>query len=287
MGPLFAHLNAERAHTYSLVLASAGIAHTVRRRDRLWTITVAQHDRSAAQRAVSLYLAENPTHPDHPGPPATPYPPSWSALYAALLLGTVHFAVTGTGQQPLFFTTYGADARLILEGQLYRCITALLLHSDWAHLLGNIAGAALFGTVAARLYGWGFSWLLIVLAGAFGNAGTAWWYGAHHLSVGASTGVFAALGLCATAAFRYHRQYRSRRLRPWLSLAGALALLGWLGTSPRSDLLAHLFGLLCGCGLGLLSVKPLRRWIGRPLQPVAFTLVCTLILGSCLWGALY
>lgn len=258
------------------------------RRSRWWSITVAQQERRAAQRAISLYLNENPIHQDDPDALSALHPHSWSAVYAAILLATVHIAIAGTKRQPLFIGTFGADAGLVLDGQIYRCITALLLHSDWAHLMGNMVATALFGTFAARLYGWGLSWLLIVAAGALGNAGTAWWYGDLHLSIGASTGIFAALGLCAASAFRDVRQFRSRRRHPWLSLAAALALLGWLGTSPRSDLLAHLFGLVCGCCIGIIWVRYLSKYlngsISRPLQTTAFAVMSSLLLGSCCWG---
>ena len=288
MVPLFAHLNRDRAQTYSLVLASAGIAHAMHRRSHRWSITVAQHERNAAQRVISLYLIENPIRQADSVALSPPHPNSWSAVYASLLLATVHIAIAGTGQPSFFISTFGADAGLILDGQIYRCITALLLHSDWAHLLGNMVATALFGTFAARLYGWGFSWLLIVAAGALGNAGTAWWYGDHHLSIGASTGIFAALGLCAASAFRDVSQFRSRRRHPWLSLAAALALLGWLGTSPRSDLLAHLCGLVCGCCIGIVCVRYLSKYlyglISRPLQTVAFAVTSAVLLGSCWWG---
>ena len=288
MVPLFAHLNSDQAQTYSLVLASAGIAHAMHRQGSRWGITVAQHERGAAQQAISLYLSENPISPEHPAAFSPRHPHSWSGLYAALLLAAVHIAIAGTGQQALFITTFGADARLILVGQAYRCITALLLHSDWAHLLGNMAATALFGTFTARIYGWGFSWLLIVATGALGNACTAWWYGDHHLSVGASTGIFAALGLCAASTFRGYKHFRSRRRHPWLPLAGALALLGWLGTSPRSDLLAHLFGLVCGCCIGVACATYLSKYLNGsirlPLQTVSFVLMSSLLVGSCWWG---
>ncbi len=286
MVPLFAHLSAERAQTYSLVLASAGILHVTHRRDGRYAITVAQPDRGPSQRTISLYLKENPIGADQADTLSPPHPRSWSAIYAALLLAAVHIAVDATRQQEIFIAAFGADAGLILNGQAYRTITALLLHSDWAHLLGNMAGTLLFGTFAARLYGWGFSWLLILATGALGNAVTAWWYGDHHLAIGASTGVFAALGLCAATAFRRYRRHRSRRLRPWLSLAAALALLGWLGTSPRSDLLAHLFGLFCGFCIGALCIRWLERPTGWPLQAAAFIVMCLMVLGSCWWGSL-
>jgi len=50
----------------------------------------------------------------------------------------------------------------------------------------------------------------------------------------------------------------------WIIVAASLALLAFLGTSPDADLLAHLFGLLVGGGLGLVAV-PAQRWPVRPL----------------------
>jgi len=47
-------------------------------------------------------------------------------------------------------------------------------------------------------------------------------------------------------------------------VAASLALLALLGTGPGADLLAHLFGLLVGGGLGLVAA-PALRWSLRPL----------------------
>jgi rhomboid protease GluP len=72
------------------------------------------------------------------------------------------------------------------------------------------------------------------------------------VSVGASTAVFAALGALALLP--------GRRA---LQLAGAVALLGFLGTGKRADLAGHFFGfasgLLSGYGASLLKLKPLRN----------------------------
>jgi rhomboid protease GluP len=282
--PLFARLNTEQAQTYSLVLASADISHTLHHQAQHYAITVPNHVRGQARDAIHSYLSENHTAVGQGGALFPQYTQSFSALYAALLLLTIHVAVAATRQQEVFIAAYGADARLILEGQAYRCVTALLLHSDGAHLLANMAGTLLFGTLVDRLYGWGFSWLLITMAGAFGNASTALWYGDHHLSIGASTGIFAALGLCAIMTFWHHHSDRSQRLRPWLSLAGALALLGWLGTSPRSDLTAHLFGFISGCCFGYLYAWRIRRPLSWPMQAAALLITGLLVSGSCWWG---
>jgi len=181
-------------------------------------------------------------------------------------------------------STFGADARQIMDGDVYRCVTALLLHNDISHLLANLVGTLLFGTLVSGYCGWGIGWLLIVLSGALGNGLTALWYGGQHLSIGASTGIFAALGICAVMAFWRRYQHHGQRGRSWLSLAGALALLGWLGSSPRSDLAAHLFGLTAGFGFGALCLWGLDRPTSRPLQTASFFLTVALLLGSCWWG---
>ena len=87
----------------------------------------------------------------------------------------------------------------------------------------------------------------MLLAGALGNGMNALWYRTGHLSIGASTAVFGAVGILAATQLTLDK---TAGPRPWLERAapvvGGLALLGMLGASPHSDLLAHLFGLFAG-----------------------------------------
>jgi rhomboid protease GluP len=283
--PLFARLTPERAHTYSIVLASAGIPHAVHPDGSLRTIHVPREWRAEARKAVSLYLSENPAELRSPVRPREPRGRTASALFAVLIAAAVHWAVGSGAGRDAIIAAMGADAEKIVQGEWYRIITALLLHGDGAHLLANMAAGLLFGTYAALMYGWGLGWLLIVLTGAQGNLLTAWWYGHSHMSVGASTAVFGALGLCASGAFWQRRRDHSGRLRPWVSVAGALALVGWLGTSPRADLAAHLFGFASGLLYGFLFSK----WSGGRILPWVYQAAClvivaVLVAGSLWWG---
>ncbi len=147
------------------------------------------------------------------------------------------------------------DANAIFgSAESWRVITSLTLHANIGHLLGNAAGGAFFGYLASRQLGAGPAWLLTLLCGALGNLLTAWIYRATgHLAVGASTAVFAALGLLAGRTIlpdtsANHASGRRRRLLP---LAAALVLLALLGAGGhRADVVAHACGFVAGCVCG-------------------------------------
>jgi membrane associated rhomboid family serine protease len=277
-------LKAERAHTYSLVLASARIGHAVHyERGSGYRIHVPGDQRHAALNAITLYWRENPIDG---GSPEKTGPHTFSAFLAAMIPAAAYLAVASAPDRRAFIDAFGADAGRIMNGELFRCFTALLLHADSAHLMANMAGTLLFGTYAAMLYGWGIGWLLIVLTGVQGNFMTAWWYGHSHLAVGASTAVFGALGLCAANTFFRRQKERAGRYRSWMPLAAALALVGWLGTSPRADIIAHFFGFGSGLLYGGIIVRIGRNFDER-FQATGLLMAAALAAGSCLWGMYY
>lgn len=260
---LFSRLTAERVHIYSLVLSSVGVAHKVRRQGSVWSIAVWPAQRAAAVEAIALYLKENPPHSSREQSFLTRGVRTSSAWYIASILVLIHFLIAMDADQRHFVSAFGADADRIMAGELYRCATALLLHADIAHLLGNVAGLILFGTAAVSLCGWGLGWSMILAAGFAGNWVTAWWYGHSHLAIGASTAVFGAAGICIALRLYYSRLYQNSGLRSswrkWMPLAGGLALLGFLGTAPTADVIAHLAGFAWGLVLGAAGVLALGR----------------------------
>jgi membrane associated rhomboid family serine protease len=286
MAPLFAQLTAEQARIYALVLASAGIRHTLYRHQKNWAVEVPAEARGLAVAAIAAYRRENPDKTNPTAPPIT-LVRTHSAIYAALILIAIHAVVAAAPAPASFVAAYGADAGQIVNGQIYRCLTALLLHADGAHLAANVAATLLFGTYAAALCGWGVGWLLIVCCGAGGNLLTALWYGQGHRAIGASTAVFAAVGICVAQALWRHKHNAMRSWRSWVPLAGGLALVGWLGTAPHSDLLAHLMGFACGLvggGCYARMVKGIHAW---PIQAGALGLVALGIVGGWYWGMVY
>jgi membrane associated rhomboid family serine protease len=152
------------------------------------------------------------------------------------------------------------QAGLIRGGELWRCVTALTLHADPAHLLGNIVFGCIFGWFAGQLVGPGPAWLGIVTAGGLGNLLNALIRPATHSSLGASTAVFAALGLVAAYTWSARRHSPTSAFVRWAPLVVAVVLLGYLGASgERTDVAAHVTGAISGAALG----ASMERWADR------------------------
>jgi membrane associated rhomboid family serine protease len=74
-----------------------------------------------------------------------------------------------------------------------------------------------------------------------------------HRSIGASTAVFAALGIVAGYVWRAKLMSQERWVYRHGPIVGGLALLMYTGTGDENtDIGAHLFGFLCGFGGGML-----------------------------------
>ena len=159
------------------------------------------------------------------------------------------------------------DGVLIRTGEWWRTITALTLHSGPQHLIGNLLFGTLFGLFAGRLVGSGVAWLSILLAAASGNALNMFLLESSHRAIGASTAVFAALGLVAGFVWRGKLMAQDRwayRIGP---IVGGFALLMYTGTGgERTDIGAHLMGFLCGLTAGMLLTAARGHLSNQRLQ---------------------
>lgn len=285
MVTLFEHLNREEAEMFSLVLKAVGIGHRVVGANRRFRIDVPEPLTAAALTAIHRYQAENAISPSPSAKPhRQPVPLPLSGVFVALVLLAVYLAVAVSAAPQDYDRVFGADARLILKGQWYRCATALVLHADAPHIVANMVGLALFGSAVCTVTGTGVGWLMILASGFFGNLMNAWAYQRDHLSVGASTAIFGAVGiLCAIQAVSAVRT--GKGWKRVLLIAGAgVALLAFLGSSARSDIGAHLFGWFAGVLLGGihgLKIKPAlgKRWQVTCGALAALTLVASWVRG--------
>lgn len=145
---------------------------------------------------------------------------------------------------------------LFHSGEWWRPLTALFLHADTGHLLNNLGMGLLFGLLCSKSMGALLAWTLILAGGVLGNLATAWTYLPEaHRALGASTAVFAAVGVLSGhgGAETLREHSRATLFRKALPLLGGLVLLGWygFGPDPRTDVVAHVWGFAAGAVLGL------------------------------------
>jgi membrane associated rhomboid family serine protease len=190
------------------------------------------------------------------------------------------------GESVFGFDWLGAgrvDGVLIRQGEWWRAITALTLHSGLPHFVGNVGFGALFGLMAGRVLGPGVTWLIVVLSAALANIFNTLLLDPGHRAIGASTAVFAALGLVAGFAWRAKLFAQDRwayRLGP---IVGGIALLAFTGTgSPESntDTGAHLAGFVCGFVAGALMILGYRFVPDPRVQKIAGSLAFAVVAGA-------
>ena len=266
------NLSEDDAETYRLVLSSTGISHHVGKTEHGWEIQVKDADDEKAVGAIRQYLKENPEASKTQAPPYYRFQRTYTGIWVSILLIAFHVAITINGKNDVFVKTYGSSAYHILHGELYRTATSLMLHADFLHLIGNIAGIAIFGTAVCTILGWGMGWLMILATGMVGNLMNALLYGSGHISVGASTSVFGAIGMLSAHQFFMKFNQTGQKIKAFLPLASGVALLGILGSGAHTDVMAHLFGFLAGIGLGCLIHVFVKRPIIMQYQAGSFLL---------------
>lgn len=259
---------AEQLHArdVALVLEARSVPNRLEHHGPRWSVVVPDMHHAAAKAEVLAWLAEN-ARPAGGERRLQILGSGWPGVIVwAVVLSAV--AVMSTRQFLNFdwFALGNADAGEIAAGEYWRTVTALMLHSDTVHLLGNIAFGSFFGFYVAQYLGAGFGWFLVLLGGTLGNALNAWAQSPVHRSVGASTAVFAALGILT--AYRWGRGFEPNT--PWrvrfAPLYAGIALLAFTGTAGEStDLGAHLFGFLSGLLLGWLATR-LVEHVGAKVQ---------------------
>jgi rhomboid protease GluP len=155
-----------------------------------------------------------------------------------------------------------------------------MLHGDLMHLVGNVVASLLFVSAVGRWLGVGLGGALILASAAAGNVLTAWSYGPGHVSIGASTATFGALGLLAGVQVVRRFGHAERRRRAWVPLVAGLCLVIMLGASERADIVAHLYGLVVGIVAGAAVAATGVRPPGRVVQGLLAVATLGVLAGS-------
>ncbi|MDO5505067.1 MAG: rhomboid family intramembrane serine protease [Pseudoxanthomonas suwonensis] len=177
------------------------------------------------------------------------------------------------GNPPTLHWAEWRDA--LLDGSMLRPFTALFLHADWPHLLGNLAFLLIFALPAERVLGGGWLLGLFLGGGALANFGAQLLAGTPGLSViGASGAISAVIGaylalfpraqlglvLPLGLFLEFVKVPASLLIGVWVLLQMGFAYIG--PSFGETAWVAHVGGFLLGAAFALL----LRQRIARRLR---------------------
>jgi membrane associated rhomboid family serine protease len=278
--------NERHAADLGLVLTARGIEHVRQPGVVGWDVSVPVSRVAEARAELAQYVFENKRAIGQRRIEEVGDGLPGMIAYLAILLG-VFFCVHASVLSLDWFGTGRLVAGRVMAGEWWRTVTALTVHWDLDHLGGNLVFGAFFGFFIGRYLGLGIGWLSVIGAATLANVLAALLLEPTHTSLGASTAVFAALGILTAYTWRrgYLRETPWRwRLAPIVAGIGLLAFTGAGG--ENTDLFAHLAGFLAGfgTGLGLARWLTLQRLESRPTQRVCAALTLALIAGAWAWG---
>ncbi|MBU0996297.1 MAG: rhomboid family intramembrane serine protease [Proteobacteria bacterium] len=275
----FTRIPEDLVDIYILIFSAAGIPHKVFHSQDGFTILIHEMDYEKATHNLIRYFEENPLQPDEKILNPVEYPKSPTGIFTALFIFLSHVIPVLVLDRTAYVDIYAASSQRIVTGELYRAVTALFLHDGPVHLLSNMAGMAIFGSIACSVSGWGAGIFMILMTGVLGNLLTALFYAdIWHRSIGASTAVFGAVGIFTGWEFRSRLKISMNRFRVFLPLGSAIALLGFFSSGKNTDIMSHLLGCISGVVAGFFYVEYLITRRDRFYFQLSYLLISVMII---------
>jgi membrane associated rhomboid family serine protease len=268
----------EDIEDWSLVLTAVGIDQQIDRQAGI--LLTRKRDAAWAMNELRAFREENRSWPPPPSvvrPVVRTDNPPTLLMFGGLI---VFYWLTGPWQaaNPWFKAGAVNSPAILEQGEWWRLLTALTLHADQMHLVGNCVIGGVIVHLLCKATGYGMGWLTLLLSAMTGNLFNIIFRNTPHYSVGFSTAVFAAVGILCGRQLNNNASTLIRQLiLPVGAGVGLLAMLGSEG--ERTDLGAHLFGLASGILYGVLLQLTDLDLLGRKqgLQLALFALSLLLL----------
>jgi membrane associated rhomboid family serine protease len=246
------------AFEHSVVLVATGNA--------CWIVSEGERHRLLVEPAAESHAREQLARYDResvgwPPPPITdraalPSPDVLTPLVWSLAVLAIYRMQAG---HPSWVRDGTLDPGAIFgRGEWWRIGTALFLHGNAEHVISNALSGVLVFTAVISTIGRLRGWLLVATASLLGNLAIAALNIARdYRSLGASTAIFAALGLLTGRAVRVviaHGKHPHRWRALFVPAAAGLTVLALYGAGTGNvDVPAHASGFVTGAVMGFFA----------------------------------
>lgn len=141
----------------------------------------------------------------------------------------------------------------VANGEYWRLVTSIFLHTGFTHLLFNSFSLVLFGPALETMIGKGKFFIVYLLSGIGANVATFSLQPLTYTHVGSSGAIFGLFGFfLAITTFRKEMLSKENS-----QLIITIAVIGVIMTflQPNINITAHIFGLVSGFLLGILFLR--------------------------------
>jgi rhomboid protease GluP len=147
-----------------------------------------------------------------------------------------------------FFANFSGVNLYIMEGEFWRLLTPIFMHSDFTHVLFNSFSLILFGPALERLLGKGKFLFIYLTSGIIANIATLILEPLTYTHVGSSGSIFGLFGFYISILV-FRKNTLSQQNSQIILIICALSLIMTF-IQPNINITAHIFGLVGGFILG-------------------------------------
>ncbi len=174
-----------------------------------------------------------------------------------LIINIVIFVLSTTIFRDWYSMGAMYTAGILMDGELYRIVTAIFLHADISHLFNNMIMLGLVGAIIENYIGHGLFFFLYMLAGIFGNLlsmsyeiknDLSW------LSVGASGAIMGLVGFLMVWIVINRRELAKDKSMLFRLLFLLIFVIDACFFQSGANTIAHLGGFLTGFVVGVLNI---------------------------------
>ncbi|MCD7863805.1 MAG: rhomboid family intramembrane serine protease [Lachnospiraceae bacterium] len=187
---------------------------------------------------------------------------NWSKdnIIAIALVLLFYFIYIASLRMENAYFCFGTTGMAYMNGEYYRFLTCLFLHSSPRHLLANTLGLLSVSSLLSRFPGKGKTIFLFLFGGVLAEIAWSVVISDQIYDIGASSGIFALLACLLVCLLRFPEQFHFKWYRPDVVIAVMYFV---FANSSSSSFLVHTFGFAAGILLsffmilaGAIKVRP-------------------------------
>jgi rhomboid protease GluP len=179
----------------------------------------------------------------------------YPVISAILLIHIALYLLTALPIFPnqLFFELFAGVNLFIMQGEVWRIITPVFLHSGFSHFLFNSFSLVIFGPALEKMIGSKRFTIVYLVTGISANIATLFLEPLTYIHVGSSGAIFGIFGyyISILVLQKHSMSKENKQLLVTITVISIIMTF----VQPNINVTAHIFGLISGFLIGVISLR--------------------------------